>query len=151
MTTTHPAPAGLMPHETNPSSPWAYQPGRVLHGFQLQQQQQQQQQTDGSSGAGGQLTPRRAASMVSKSLLSARLMGRGPAGAPEPAMHTCSESEEGEEADQTDDGCFFVDDDCGGETESWSWLPAEEGASMQDSDRSSLATASSQPIAIPAR
>lgn len=57
-------------------------------------------------------------------------------------MHEeCSEASD-------DDGCFL--DDHEGETESWSWMPAEEGGSVQESDRSSLATASSQPIAIPA-
>jgi hypothetical protein len=128
------------PHEgTGPSSPWAYQPGRVLHGFQLQQQHPatQQQQPRGSTA----LTPQRA-SCVSRSLLSARLLSRRGGEAPQPMHEECSEASD-------DDGCFL--DDHEGETESWSWMPAEEGGSVQESDRSSLATASSQPIAIPAR
>jgi hypothetical protein len=116
----------------------------VLHGFNL---------GHGQHGvavpACGQphapLTPQRA-SCVSKSLLSQRLLNREAAAAHQHPHEDSNGSGSEAEEDATDDGCFFED----AETESWSWLPAEE-ASIQDSDRSSLATASSQPIAIPAR
>lgn len=112
----------------------ALPPGRCVHGFQLQQH--------AAANLHGHPHPQRS-SMVSKSLLSQRLLNREAFEEQLEPMHACSESEEG---DATDDGCFFEDAD----TESWSWLPAEEN-SLQESDRSSLATASSAPVPIPAR
>ena len=117
-----------------PAHASAFQQGRCVYGFHLPAAQ-----AAASIIHAGMSASRR--SLLSERLHSKEVVVvyRG--------QHDDDASMSGDEADcfdddGSDDGCTFAEDD-------WSWLDAQEGSAVLESDRSSHA--SSQPIAIPAR
>lgn len=118
-----------------PTHTSAFQQGRCVYGFHLPAAQ-----------AAASIIHAGSMSASRRSLLSERLHSKEVVVVyHEQHDDDASMSEEENDcfdADGTDDGCTFAEDD-------WSWLDAQQEGSVLESDRSSHA--SSQPIAIPAR